>query len=188
MTAPSSGRSMLAEVSREVTPMNLGELVGGDVVVGHDDELHGLLVLAVFERRRIEIDADHAVHAGVVGHLGGDGVVVAGFGDRHEIVVRDALVLLGNELGDRILDGEAADDQRRAAHDAGNGHEEAALIAEEVARRDLVQKRQAAPDEGDALEKDARAGARRLGAHERGGGAAHFGAAGEVGGAGDSGR
>ena len=99
---------------------------------------------------------------------------VARLAHGHEVVLVHArasrvAVLVGGEGEHRIGDGEAADHERAAARHAEDCHREAALVAEEVAGAYLAEERQAAPYGRDALKQDARAGARSLGTHERGG-------------------
>ena len=88
-------------------------------------------------------------------------------------------VLLGRKRDRRITDAHTANHKRRTARDAKDGHKGALFVAEQVTRCHLIQKAHAAPDKADALEQDARAGARGLGAHERGWGLGHLVAAGD---------
>ena len=88
-------------------------------------------------------------------------------------------VLLGRKRDRRITNAHAANHKRRTARDAKDGHKGALFVAEQVTCCHLVQKAHAAPDKADALEQDTRAGARGLGAHERGRGLGHLVAAGD---------
>lgn len=50
-----------------------------------------------------------------------------------------------------VFDGESADEQSHTSHDPEYRHEEALLVAKQVARRYLIQECQTLPDEGDSL-------------------------------------
>jgi len=130
--------------------------------VGHHDHLHRLALAARDKRhvvghdRRVLADARRGVRGAVAFLHGGDGgIEIIGVRRGHHVVARDASVLLGAQRGDRVADPQAADHERRAPRDAADGHERTLLVAEEVARRHLVEKAQVAPDDADAFEQDA---------------------------------
>ena len=77
------------------------------------------------------------------------------------------LVLARCERLDGVLNRETADEERRTAHDAEDGHGKALLIAEEVARGHFVEEPEAPPKRADMLEENARSRSRRARAHER---------------------
>ena len=134
--------------------------------VGHHVELHRGAVGPVDERRVVDGELHEAVHPVARLEVGAGRREVVGQGHRHEVVAVHAVVLPGGQRVHGVLDGKAAHEQHRAAQDAEDRHEEARLVAEQVARRHLVEERHAAPQRADALEQDALAGLRGLGAHE----------------------
>ena len=69
----------------------------------------------------------------------------------------------GDDVGDGILNAPADDEQARTAGYADHGHDEAFLIAEDVAERHLPGERQPPPDGADAFEQDSLAHLGRLG-------------------------
>ena len=76
-------------------------------------------------------------------------------------------VLLIDDVVDGVLQPQACEQQRGAARDADDSHEEAALVAEQVSRRDLPAERHPAPQRADALEQDALARLRGTRQHQR---------------------
>ena len=145
---------------------------GGVHAVGEHIERHGLRGVAVAHGELVDADALQVAHLFADTEVVRDGVEVGGAARGHKVVADGAAVLAVLALRqreDRVADAEAADEQRDAARDAEDRHEEAALVTENVARCDLVEKAQATPDGADALEQDAAAGLRGLRAHERGG-------------------
>ena len=82
--------------------------------------------------------------------------------------------MLDAEVGDGVVDGQAADDQRGAAGDAADRHDEARLEAEDVARGHFAEEADAIPDRPNPFQQNARAGARRFRTHQRGGRLPHF--------------
>ena len=155
-------------------------------VIGHHDQLHGLALAAKCKGDVVGHNRQRRSH-GHVGILGCASLVerrarlrkIVGIGDRQQVVARDMPVLLGRKRHRRIADAHTADHERRAASDTEDGHKGALFVAEQVACSDLVQKAHAVPDKANALEQNARAGARSLGAHERGRGLGHLVAAGD---------
>ena len=107
---------------------------------------------------------------GIAAQVRGHGVEVVRVRHDHEVIAQHArlAVLAIGKRDHGVADAKAADEQGHTAGDADDRHEEAALVAEDVARGHLVQKAQAAPDGTNALKKDAASGLGRLGAHERG--------------------
>lgn len=72
-----------------------------------------------------------------------------------QVEVLDLPELLLDDVVDTITQAQAREQKRRATGDADDGHEEAPLVAEEVACRNLAREREPAPDGPDALEQDA---------------------------------
>ena len=82
------------------------------------------------------------------------------------VVMIELAILLVDDVVDGVLQPQAREQKRRTAGDAHDRHDEAALVAEEVARSDLPGERQAVPQRADALEQDALAGLRGTRQHE----------------------
>ena len=93
----------------------------------------------------------------------GQGVV----GKRHLCRVMEQLVILARHRKEQGRPhAKARDDERRAAADADDRHPEALLVAEKIARRDLVDERHTSPQGLDILKEHALARLRRAGAHQ----------------------
>ena len=143
-------------------------------VIGHHDQLHGLALAAKGKGNVVGHNRQRRGHRHVR-VLGRVALVqrrarpreIIGIGDSQQIVARDVPVLFGRKRHRRVTNTHTADDERRAARDAKDGHKGTFFVAEQVARGDLVQKAHTVPDKADALEQNARAGTRGLGAHER---------------------
>ena len=140
-------------------------------VVGHHDELHGLLGAVVLDRDVLIAHGHVGVHAAAIGEPLGGHLEVCGLRGGEQVVGVDAraacpAVLVGREGLHGVVDAKAHDHEGAAAGHAKHRHGQAALVAEEVARRDLVEEGEAAPHGADVLEQDALASARGLGAHE----------------------
>ena len=153
-----------------------------------DEPAEGVLVL-----RNVDLDALVVVGVacsrdpryGVVGRdpgalalgVGGDAIGhrlalrVSGVGvhAHGRVVVVELAELLVDDVVDGVLEPQAREQQRGAAGDADDGHAQAALVAEEVARRDLPAEGHPAPHRPHALEQDALAGLRGAREHELGG-------------------
>ena len=78
------------------------------------------------------------------------------------IIFRHMFELITRNVGDRVPQAEARQQQRRAAADTDEHHGKALLIAEDIADRDLVQEADFLP-EGQLFHKDLFARLRRLG-------------------------
>ena len=86
---------------------------------------------------------------------------------RDLIIIEDYIIILPrHDVLDRVIKAKRRQNKRRAAADADDRHPEALLIAEEVARRDLVDERHALPQGLDVLKEHALARLRRAGAHQ----------------------
>ena len=155
-------------------------------VIGHHDQLHGFALATIRKGDVVGHDRQRRGH-GHVGVLGRTALVkrrarlrkVIGVGDRQQVIARNVPVLLGRKRHRCVANAHTADHERRAARDAEDGHKGTFFVPEQIARGHLVQKAHAAPNKADALEENARAGARGLGAHERSRGLGHLVAAGD---------
>ena len=83
------------------------------------------------------------------------------------VVVVQLAKLLVDDVVDGILQAKARKKQSRAAGDADDGHAEASLIAEEVARGNLPREGQSTPNRTNALQQNALASLGRTREHER---------------------
>ena len=90
------------------------------------------------------------------------------------IVGPDRGVLLIHDLGDRVAQAEGHQQQPHARPDAEDGHEEALLIAEQVAEGRLLRKAHPLPQEGHALQQHALALRGRRRTHQLRGRGAKF--------------
>ncbi|MCH4845207.1 hypothetical protein LF912_00440 [Bifidobacterium longum] len=133
-----------------------GQVVGAGALRQHGSRIHARQVL----RAAVDERAPHPPGRGVV--------EAARDGDGH-VIALDLAELDVDDVPDRVVQAEADEHQRRAAADADDGHEEAPLVAQDVARADLPGERHAPPQRADMFQQDAPAGLGRLGRHERGG-------------------
>ena len=117
------------------------------------------------------LDADGPRGVALLVEVACDGVDVRGRGvvrePDHHVVVDDGAVLAVDDVPDGIVQAEAHEEERRAARDADDRHEEAPLVAEEVPEGDLPREGDAAPQRRETLEQDALAGLGGAGKHER---------------------
>ena len=155
-------------------------------VIGHNDQLHGLALATIRKGDVVGHDRQRRGH-GHVGVLGRAALVqrraclrkVIGVGDRQQVIARNVPVLFGRKRHRCVANAHTADHERRTPRDTEDGHKGALFVTEQIARGHLVQKAHAAPNKANALEENARAGARGLGAHERGRSLGHLVAAGD---------
>ena len=82
------------------------------------------------------------------------------------VMVEDAAELQIDDIGDRVLDPPADNEQCCTAGDADNGHDEAGFITDQVAGRDLGSKGEPAPDKRQIFKEDLLRALRRLGTQQ----------------------
>ena len=171
-------RAVAGERERLVAqPRAHGDEPAEGVLVPRDVDLDALVVVIVRcpgdPRDGIVGKDPGATALGVSGHAIGHGIAlrVGGIGvhAHGHVVVVELAELLVDDVVDGVLEPQAREQQRRAAGDADDSHAQAALVAEQVARRDLPAEGHPAPHRPHALEQDTLAGLRGAREHELGG-------------------
>ena len=149
----------------------LGLHVRGQIgVVGNHDELNALPRAPEFGGHTVDARLEHGVDHARLAQLALTLCEILVGGNGQQVVANHTgrPVLTRFERDHGIANAQAADHEGGAARDTEHRHEETLLVAEQVAGTHLVEEGQPAPHRGDALQQDALARTRGLGAHKRG--------------------